>query len=320
VIGDDVDWVCRDSERRFGARFINVKSPGFAGHKAMGYKLACEAIFELIKPFETKAKKSGINILGDYNLAGEIWIIKNYFKEIGIEVVSVFTGDSSYQSLTQAPRAALNVVQCAGSMTYLAKMMEERFSIPYIKVSFFGLEDTASALTGTADLAGNDEARRKARALAEREGRKTQRALEKYLPLLKGKKAAIYVGGGFKAISLVRQFKALGMEIALVGTQTGSAEDYELLAQISGPSAVVLDDANPAELETFMRLKGADILVGGVKERPLAYKMGTAFCDHNHERKAPLAGFVGVENFAREISLSVNSPVWAHARADSFSG
>jgi nitrogenase molybdenum-cofactor synthesis protein NifE len=75
---------------------------------------------------------------------------------------------------------------------------------------------------------------------------------------------------------------------------------------------VVLDDANPAELEKFMLEKGADILVGGVKERPLAYKLGVAFCDHNHERKHPLAGFVGVSNFAEEINASINSPVWSY--------
>lgn len=77
---------------------------------------------------------------------------------------------------------------------------------------------------------------------------------------------------------------------------------------------VILDDANPAELETFMKEKGADILVGGVKERPLAYKLGVAFCDHNHERKHPLAGFEGVYNFTREIDRSINNPVWEYVK------
>jgi nitrogenase molybdenum-cofactor synthesis protein NifE len=63
-----------------------------------------------------------------------------------------------------------------------------------------------------------------------------------------------------------------------------------------------------------MREKGADILVGGVKERPLAYKLGVAFCDHNHERKVPLIGFEGALNFAKEINLSINSPVWRTLR------
>jgi nitrogenase molybdenum-cofactor synthesis protein NifE len=50
--------------------------------------------------------------------------------------------------------------------------------------------------------------------------------------------------------------------------------------------------------------------VGGVKERPIAYKLGVGFCDHNHERKECLAGFSGMLNFAREVYASVMSPVW----------
>jgi nitrogenase molybdenum-cofactor synthesis protein NifE len=104
----------------------------------------------------------------------------------------------------------------------------------------------------------------------------------------------------------------MGIETVVVGTQTGSPEDYETIGGLVGENAVILDDATPSELEHFMREKSADILVGGVKERPLAYKLGIAFCDHNHERKHALAGFEGVENFTQEIHLSMNSPVWRY--------
>ncbi|HCY86543.1 MAG TPA: nitrogenase iron-molybdenum cofactor biosynthesis protein NifE, partial [Desulfobacteraceae bacterium] len=46
------------------------------------------------------------------------------------------------------------------------------------------------------------------------------------------------------------------------------------------------------------------------KERPIAYKLGIGFCDHNHERKIPLAGFEGMANFAREVHETVTSPIW----------
>ena len=63
-----------------------------------------------------------------------------------------------------------------------------------------------------------------------------------------------------------------------------------------------------------MKQTGADILVGGVKERPLAYKLGIAFCDHNHERKHALAGYDGVINFTEEVNRSINSPVWQYLK------
>ncbi|MDR1659647.1 MAG: nitrogenase iron-molybdenum cofactor biosynthesis protein NifE [Desulfovibrio sp.] len=315
VIGDDVEAVCREAERKHGMRAIPVKAPGFSGNKSTGYRMACDALMRLLPPPRGgREGREGVNIMGDYNLAGEMWIIKSYMREIGIPVVSTFTGDATYERLLRAPSARLNVVQCAGSMLHLAERMEREFGIPWVKASFFGLEDTSAAIRQAAELAGSPEARRKAEAFTRRESARVARLVEPYRRRLAGKKAAVFVGGGFKAISLVRQFREMGMETVLAGTQTGRADEYETLGRLAGPDTVILDDANPAELEKFMREKGADILVGGVKERPLAYKLGVAFCDHNHERKYALAGYEGVENFTREVGLSVNSPVWRYAR------
>ncbi len=314
VIGDDVEAICKSAEEKYGIRVIPVKAPGFSGTKSLGYKMACNAIMQLISPNKDMEKVNGLNILGDFNLAGEMWILKNYLKKIGINVVSTITGDSSYKELMNAPSARLNIVQCAGSSTYLANRMEEDMGIPFIKVSFFGIEDTTSSLIRIAEAMGDSEAKKRAMEFAETEGAKMKILIDKYRPLLEGKKAAIYVGGGFKAISLIRQFNELGIETVVVGTQTGKKEDYDIIECLVNPNTVILDDANPAELEQFMLEKKADILVGGVKERPLAYKLGVAFCDHNHERKHALAGFEGVENFVREINLSINSPVWKYIK------
>jgi nitrogenase molybdenum-cofactor synthesis protein NifE len=134
--------------------------------------------------------------------------------------------------------------------------------------------------------------------------------LQAYREELQGKKAAIYVGGSFKAFSLVRALRLIGMETAVVGSQTGGPEDYKQLAEICDPGTIIVDDSNPLELAKFVLEKDVDLFIGGVKERPIAYKLGIAFCDHNHERKEPLAGFEGMLNFAREVYSSVMSPVW----------
>jgi nitrogenase molybdenum-cofactor synthesis protein NifE len=311
VIGDDIGSVCRSAEARHpNVRIIPVQSPGFSGTKSHGYKLACEALMDLIRPYHDQAKVKGINFLGDYNLAGEAWIVRGYLESIGIPIITTFTGDSSHETLKLAPSAQMNIVQCAGSMTYLAKCMENEFGIPYMKISFFGVEDTSASLLRISQAVGTEENIRAAKELITREEARVNPILEEYKKRLQGKKAAVYVGGGFKAISLIRQFNALGMKTAMVGTQTGTQEDYEIIRQIADSDTVVLDDANPAELESFMKEKDVDILVGGVKERPLAYKLGVAFCDHNHERRHALAGYEGVLNFVKEIDESINSPIW----------
>lgn len=313
VIGDDIKAVCKDAEEKYNVPVIPVMAPGFSGNKSKGYKLACNALMNIFTR-NVLPKVKGINMLGDFNLAGEIWIVKEYLKKIGIDVVSTITGDSSYNNLLKASSATVNVVQCAGSMTYLAKRMEKEFGIPFVKISFVGVEDSKNSLLKIASLFGDYETLAKAKAFVKEEEEKIMPILNEYKKNLKGKKAAIYVGGGFKAISLIKQFNEFGIDTVMVGTQTGKADDYEVINSLVNDGTVILDDANPYELEKFMLEQDVDILVGGVKERPLAYKLGVAFCDHNHERKHPLGGFVGAVNFAKEINLSINSPVWKYVK------
>lgn len=311
VIGDDLEAVCKAAAARHQIEVIPVQSSGFIGNKSAGYRAACDALMRLIHTGKKLQKKpQTINYLGDFNLAGEAWIIRDYLTRIGLEVNVVFTGDSRYEELKKAPQASLNIIQCAGSMTYLAKKMEELYHIPYLRISFLGIEDTADTLRRIAHYFGDDEMLVKVEALVAEESSKVKRELAFYREKLEGKKAAVYVGGGFKAISLIKQFREIGMEVVMVGTQTGQSDDYEKINDLVTDGTVVLDDANPAELEKFMLEKGANLLVGGVKERPLAYKLGVAFVDHNHDRKHPLSGFVGAVNFAKEVYSTVCSPVW----------
>ncbi|MGA3260275.1 MAG: nitrogenase component 1, partial [Bryobacteraceae bacterium] len=134
--------------------------------------------------------------------------------------------------------------------------------------------------------------------------------IAQYRRKLEGRKAAVYVGGAFKAFSLVRALRQLGMDTVMVGSQTGLREDYEELRELCDEGTIIVDDSNPLELSSFLQEKRVDLFIGGVKERPIAYKLGVGFCDHNHERKEPLAGFTGMLNFAREVYNTVASPVW----------
>lgn len=315
VIGDDLEAVCKAAAQKHNIEVIPVQSSGFIGNKSAGYRAACDALLRLIEPQDNRRlskKDKSINYLGDFNLAGEVWIIKNYLKQMGIDVNVAFTGDSSYTKLKEAPRASLNIIQCAGSMIYLANKMQEIYNIPYMNVSFLGLEDTAASLRKIAAYFKDETVMQKAEELIQREVEHVKPTLEWYREKLKGKKAAIYVGGGFKAISLIKQFREIGIDVVMIGTQTGREEEYQTINDLVDEGTVILDDANPSELEKFMTKTGAHLLVGGVKERPLAYKLGIAFIDHNHDRKHPLSGYVGAVNFAREVYSTLCSPVWKY--------
>ncbi len=311
IIGDDLDAVCKRVQDDCGIPVIPVKSEGFKGNKRAGYQAACESLFQLIGTGDTTdISPYSLNILGDFNLAGEIWMIREYYERMGIQVVANITGDGRVADIQRAHGAALNVVQCSGSTMYLANMMEEKYGIPSLRVSYFGIEDMAEALYDIARFFKNPEIMERTKKLVEEEVKKLATALEPYRKALGGKKAAIYVGGSFKAFSLVKAFRLIDMQVVIVGSQTGTKEDYEELAAIVDPGTIIVDDTNPLELTNFLKEKDVDVLVGGVKERPIAYKLGIGFCDHNHERKEALAGFAGMLNFAKEVYNSVMSPVW----------
>ncbi len=303
-------------QREQGIPVLPVHSEGFKGTKKDGYKAACEALYHLIgKDDETPVSPRGINILGDFNLAGETWIIKEYYRQMGIDVVSCMTGDGRVEEIGRSHRASLNVVQCSGSMTYLAKMMEDSYGIPFKRVSYFGIEDTADALYTVARHFDDPEIIERTEELVRNEVNRIYPTVATYRKKLDGRKAAIYVGGSFKAFSLVKALRHLGIQSVVVGSQTGNQEDYAYLKEICDEGTIIVDDANPLELSRFITDKGVDLLIGGVKERPIAYKMGVAFCDHNHERKIALAGFEGMLNFCKEVHDSIMSPVWEFSPA-----
>lgn len=313
IIGDDLEAVCTRVARDKNIPVIPVQSEGFKGNKRAGYNAACKAMFRLVGTGNTIGiSPLSVNILGDFNLAGEIWIIKNYFKRMGIEVVATITGDGRVDDIKRAHGAALNIVQCSGATLDLARMMQEAYGIPYIRVSYFGVVDMADALYRVARFFEDQDPRVmiRTRELVREEVSTLYPQIQKYCSALAGKKAAIYVGGAFKAFSLVKAFRLLGMKVVMVGSQTGTKMDYDELEKITDEGTIIVDDSNPLELSAFLKEKNVDIFVGGVKERPIAYKLGVGFCDHNHERKEALEGFVGMLNFAHEVYTTVMSPVW----------
>jgi nitrogenase molybdenum-cofactor synthesis protein NifE len=313
IIGDDLAAVCRTVEKEKGIPVIPVQSEGFKGNKREGYEAACKAMFTLVGTGDTSDTPSvSVNVLGDFNLAGEIWIINEYFRRMGVNVVANVTGDGRVADIRRCHGAALNLVQCSGATMHLAQMMKDQYGIPFERVSYVGIEDMAESLYTVARFFEPQDPgiMDRTRELVREELAQLYPRLQEFKKDLEGKKAAIYVGGAFKAFSLVKSFRRLGMDVVIVGSQTGTKEDYEELAAITDPGTIIVDDANPLELSAFIKEKDVDVFVGGVKERPIAFKLGVGFCDHNHERKEPLEGFVGMYKFAKEVHHSVMSPVW----------
>jgi nitrogenase molybdenum-cofactor synthesis protein NifE len=92
LIGDDVAAVCKRVSEATGLSVLPVASEGFKGTKKDGYKAACEALHRLIGTGDTTGiSPLSINLMGDFNIAGESWVIREYFERMGIQVVATIT-------------------------------------------------------------------------------------------------------------------------------------------------------------------------------------------------------------------------------------
>ena len=170
LIGDDLEGGLQKGQQEKGIPVLPVQSEGFKGNKRDGYLAACEAMFRLVGTGDiTGISPNSVNILGDFNLAGEIWIIREYLARMGVEVVANITGDGRVDDLRRAHGAALNLVQCSGSTLDLAKMMEETYGIPHIRVSYFGVEDMAESLYAVARFFNDPEMMARTRELVREE-------------------------------------------------------------------------------------------------------------------------------------------------------
>ena len=167
------------------------------------------------------------------------------------------------------------MVQCSGSMTYLAKMMEEAYAIPFKRVSYFGIEDTAEALYTVARHFDDPEVLERTEELVRTRG-KPDLSRSAAVPAQPPGKEGGHLRGRLLQGVLPRQGAAppRHRHASIVGSQTGNQEDYEYLREICDEGTIIVDDTNPLELSKFMMEKGVDLLIGGVKERPIAYKMG----------------------------------------------
>lgn len=299
LIGEDIDAVCRGAEKKLAIPVIPVNAPGFVGPKNLGNRIAGEVLLDYVigtgePSFITDRD---INLIGEYNIAGDLWLIEPVLKRAGIRVLSRVSGDATFEEITYAHRAKLNVLVCSRALINVAKEMERKYGIPYIEVSFFGKTEMSKALRLIgAKLGITDEAEK---VILGEEDRLHER-LRPY-EHLRGKKAVLYTGG-VKSWSFISTLLDLGIEVVAVGTKKSTSHDEEKIKEIMGEDAPLVEDVAPGNLRKLLKERNADMLIAGGRNQYLAVKEGYPFVDVNQERHVAYAGYDGLLNFAQQIS------------------
>ncbi|MGB9080188.1 MAG: bifunctional nitrogenase iron-molybdenum cofactor biosynthesis protein NifEN [Desulfuromonadaceae bacterium] len=318
MTGDDVEAVCRAASEKVAMPVIPVNTPGFIGDKNIGNRLAGEILFKYVIG-TTEPPTLGeypINLIGEYNIAGDLWGMLPLFDRLGIQILSCFSGDARFEELRYAHRARLNIIICSKSLTNLAKKMQKSYGMPYLEESFYGMTDTAKALRDIGrelDNIVNGLEKRvmqdRVERLIEEEEATCRAAIAPFRARLEGKRAVLFTGG-VKTWSMVNSLNELGVEILAAGTQNSTLEDFYRMKGLMHKDAQIIEDTSTAGLLAVMREKMPDLIVAGGKTKFLALKTKTPFLDINHGRSHPYAGYEGMVTFARQLDMTVNNPIW----------
>lgn len=324
LIGDDIEAICKAASEHFNTPVVPVDSAGFYGTKNLGNRIAGDAMLKYVigsrepDPLPPGSERPGIrvhdvNLIGEYNIAGEFWHVLPLLDELGLRVLCTLSGDARYREVQTMHRAAVNMMVCSKAMLNVARKLQERFGTPWFEGSFYGITDTSQALRDFARLIGDADLSARTEALIAREESRIRAALEPWRARLAGKRVLLYTGG-VKSWSVISALQDLGMQVVATGTKKSTEEDKARIRELMGDEVKMLDEGNPRALLRTVEEYRADILIAGGRNMYTALKGRIPFLDINQEREFGYAGYDGMLELVRQLCLTIESPVWEAVR------
>ena len=229
LIGDDIHSVTKEMGEKLGINVFGFSCEGYKGvSQSAGHHIANNQLFKhVIGRDESKAQgQFKINMLGEYNIGGDAFVLDEIFEKCGITVHATFSGNSSMQKFENAQEADLNCVMCHRSINYVADMLESKYGIPWIKVNFIGAEASAKSLRKIAQYFDDDTLTARVEEVIEAEMAKVETVRRAVEADCQGKTAMLFVGGS-RAHHYQELFAEIGMKTVAAGYEFAHRDDYE---------------------------------------------------------------------------------------------
>ena len=229
LIGDDIHAVARAMTEELGINVFGFSCEGYKGvSQSAGHHIANNQFFKNVvgkEDFPVEGKYR-INMLGEYNIGGDAFVIEDLFQRCGFTLIATFSGNACYREMANSHHADLNLVMCHRSINYMANMMETKYGIPWLKVNFIGAESTAKSLRKMARYFGDQELIERVEAVIAEEMAVLKPVQDEIRSRCQGKKAMLFVGGS-RAHHYQDLFTDIGMEIIAAGYEFAHRDDYE---------------------------------------------------------------------------------------------
>ncbi|MDA8336191.1 MAG: nitrogenase component I subunit alpha [Peptococcaceae bacterium] len=317
LIGDDVQAVARKVEKETGILVFAAQSPGCSGvSQSKGHHdfntQFYRQVTELrerrpeLKMREEEKTPYDVCLVGEYNMDWDLKVTRPLFEQLGLRIVSVFSGNERIENLVKMPDVKLNIVHCQRSAEYIAEMEKEGNGVPFIRCSLYGIHQTSKALREAARFFGLEE---RAEQIITGEMARIEKSIAFYREKLQGKKVAIYVGGP-RVWHWIKLMEELGMTVVAGLCTFAHADDYEKINAKAGKGMLVIDAPNEFEIEEMLLDTKPDLFLCGMKEKHLGRKLGVPTVNSHSYEKGPYAGFAGMVNFARDLYQGIYAPVW----------
>jgi len=229
LIGDDIHAVARDMSEKLGINVFGFSCEGYKGvSQSAGHHIANNQLFKHVigkHPCAPQGKFK-VTLLGEYNIGGDGFVLEDLFQRCGIDLISTFSGNSTYEGFASAHHGDLNVVMCHRSINYVADMLEKKYGIPWFKVNFIGAEASAKSLRKIAAYFEDKELMDRVEEVIAEEMAKIVPVRDQIKARSEGKTAMMFVGGS-RAHHYQNLFKEIGMKIIAAGYEFAHRDDYE---------------------------------------------------------------------------------------------
>lgn len=322
LIGDDIEAICKEAEARWGTPVVPVDAAGFYGTKNLGNRIAGESMVKHVcgtrepDPLPELADDKtvhDVSLIGEYNIAGELWHVLPLLDELGLRVLCTLSGDARYREVQTMHRSEANMMVCSKAMINVARKLQDAFGTAWFEGSFYGVRDVSHALRNFARVIDDSSLSARTEALIEREEARIDAELAPWRGKLRGRKVLLYTGG-VKSWSVIAALQDLGMEVVATGTKKSTEDDKARIRELMGKDAVMIEDGNPRALIKIVRDNNVDVLIAGGRNMYTALKARIPFLDINQEREFGYAGYTGMVELARQLVLTIDSPVWPAVR------
>lgn len=327
LVGDDIGAICKTAEEKWGVPVVPIDSAGFYGTKNLGNRIAGDAMVKHVigtrdpdpLPEFTKSQEitvHDVNLIGEYNIAGEFWHVLPLLDELGLRVLCTLSGDARFREVQSMHKAEVNMMVCSKAMVNVARKLQQTYGTPWFEGSFYGITDTSQSLRDFARFIGEQDLIDRTEGLIEREEARIKRLLEPWKERLNGKRVLLFTGG-VKSWSVISALQDLGMVVVATGTKKSTEEDKARIRELMGEETLMIEDGSPKALLQVVNDYKADILIAGGRNMYTALKAKIPFLDINQEREFGYAGYEGMLELVRQLALTIESPVWPAVRASS---